>query len=139
MNRFFKQVVYGTTLYYSIIVTVFSIIVLLANSAEKTISLDPIRILCFLPFCICFAIGNALLKYKNVEAITRWSVHFVLTVGGAFLFIILPAKLNTSSGNFMGFVFITVLYIIGVIFSAILTSRIKKSIKADKELKSKIK
>jgi hypothetical protein len=39
----------------------------------------------------------------------------------------------------MGFVFITVLYIIGVLFSAILTSRIKKSIKADKELKSKIK
>jgi FtsH-binding integral membrane protein len=72
-----------------------------------------------------------------VDAITRWAVHFVLTVAGAFLFIILPAKLNSGSGNFMGIVFIIAIYFVGVLLTAVLSSRIKKTIKQDKDLKSR--
>ena len=136
MNLFLKKVIQKSTLYYTLIVTFFSIIVLITNSSEDTISIDPSRTLLFFPFCVCFALANTLLQYKNIEAVTRWLVHFVLTVLSAFIFIILPADLNSGSGNFMGLVFILVIYFIGLLFSAILSSRIKKSIKLDNELKT---
>ena len=139
MNHFFKSVVTKSSLYYTVIVSLFSFIVLISNTSEESLAVDPARILWFLPFCICFGIANTVLKYKEVGALTRWSVHFVLTVAGAFLFIILPADLDAGSGNFMGMFFVLAIYFIGVLFSAILTSRIKKSIKQDNELKSKTK
>ncbi len=136
MNQFFKNVVSKSTLYYTVIVALFSFIVLISNSSEETISVDPARILWFLPFCICFAIANTVLEYKSIEAVTRWLVHFISTAGGAYLFIILPAELDTGSGNFMGLVFILIIYLVGVFFSALLSSRIKKSLKQDREIKS---
>ena len=139
MNNFAKNVIYKSCIYYTISVALFSIIVLFSNSSEETISLDPSRILLFLPFCICFAIANTVLKYKNIEAVTRWLIHSVLTIGSAFLFIILPADLESSSGNFMGIVFIIVAYLIGVLFIKILSSRVKKTLIQDKELKTKSK
>lgn len=134
MSNFFKKVINKSALYYTIIVAVFSIIVLLSNSDKETVFVDPARILYFLPFCVCFAIANTVLQYKTIEAITRWLLHFVLTVLGAFLFIILPANLDSSSGNFMGIILILAIYLVGVLFSVILTSRIRKSLKQDKEL-----
>ena len=137
MNRFFNKVLGKSTLYYTIIVAVFNIAVLITNSSDETIFVNPSRILWFLPFSICFAVANTVLQYKNIEAITRWGIHFVLTVVSAFLFIVLPADLNTDSGKFMGFIFISAIYIVGVLFTAILTSRIKKTINQDIQLKSK--
>lgn len=137
MNQFFKNVVAKSTLYYTVIVAVFSMVILITNSSEETVFVNPARILWFLPFCICFAIANTVLQYKNIEAITRWAVHFILTVISAFLFVILPAELNTGSGNFMGVMFIIAIYLAGVLLTAILSSRIKKTIKQDKDLKSK--
>ena len=137
MNNFFKSVINKSGIYYTISVAIFSIIMLFSNSTADTVSMDPSRILLFLPFCICFAIANTVLKYQNVEAFTRWLIHSVLTIGSAFLFIILPADLETSSGNFMGIVFIIVAYLIGVLFIKILSSRVKKTLIQDKELKSK--
>ena len=137
MKLFIKSVTTKTSLYYTFIVTLFSIIVLLSNTSAENISLDPSRVLWFLPFCICFAISNTVLKYKNIESVTRWAIHSILTITSAFLFIILPADLNTSSGNFMGIILIIAIYLFGILLSAILSSRIKKSIKQDNELKSK--
>ena len=139
MNKFAKNVIYKSCIYYTISVALFSIIVLFSNSSEETISLDPSRILLFLPFCICFAIANTVLKYINIEAVTRWLIHSVLTIGSAFLFIILPADLESSSGNFRGIVFTIVAYLIGVLFIKILSSRVKKTLIQDKELKTKSK
>ena len=65
MKEFFKKVINKSTLYFTVIVALFSFIVLIANSSEETVSVDPARILWFLPFCICFAIANALMHYKN--------------------------------------------------------------------------
>ena len=140
MKQFFSNVIRKTTLYYSIIIIVFSSLVLFANSSESTITLDPSRILLFLPFCIALAIANTLLGYKDeVEAITRWSVHFVLTTLGAFLFIILPADLASSSGNFIGLVIVIALYMVGVLLYNIIGRRIRRTIEQDKQLRSRSK
>ncbi len=135
MKSFFKSVLNKSTLYYTVIIVLFTFVFLINNSAESEISLDPSRILLFLPFSILFAIANTLLTYKNIEAVTRWGVHFALTVISAFMFIILPADLPTSSGNFIGIVMIIVAYIIGVLIFAIFARRVKNTLQEDKKLK----
>ncbi len=135
MKSFFKSVLNKSTLYYTVIIVLFTFVFIINNSAESEISLDPSRILLFLPFSILFAIANALLTYKNIEAVTRWGVHFALTVISAFLFIILPADLPTSSGNFIGIVVIIVAYIIGVLIFAFFARRVKNTLQEDKKLK----
>lgn len=135
MKSFFKSVLNKSTLYYTVIIVLFTFVFLINNSAESEISLDPSRILLFLPFSISFAIANTLLTYKNIEAVTRWGVHFALTVISAFLFIILPADLPTSSGNFIGIVMIIVAYIIGVLIFAFFARRVKNTLQEDKKLK----
>lgn len=135
MKSFFKSVLNKSTLYYTVIIVLFTFVFLINNSTESELSLDPSRILLFLPFSISFAIANTILKYKDIEAVTRWSVHFALTVISAFLFIILPADLPTSSGNFIGIVMIIVAYIIGVLIFAFFARRVKNTLQEDKKLK----
>jgi hypothetical protein len=135
MKSFFKSVLNKSTLYYTIIIVLFTFVFLVNNSAESGISLDPSRILLFLPFSISFAIANTLLTYKNIEAFTRWGVHFALTVISAFIFIILPADLPTSSGNFIGMVMIVAIYLIGVLIFNFFARRVKKTLQEDKVLK----
>jgi hypothetical protein len=135
MKSFFKSVLNKSTLYYTIIIVLFTFVFLVNNSAESQISLDPSRILLFLPFSISFAIANTLLTYKNIEAFTRWGVHFALTVISAFIFIILPADLPTSSGNFIGMVMIVAIYLIGVLIFNFFARRVKKTLQEDKVLK----
>ena len=135
MKSFFKSVLNKSTLYYTIIIVLFTFVFLVNNSAESQISLDPSRILLFLPFSISFAIANTLLTYKNIEAFTRWGVHFALTVISAFIFIILPADLPTSSGNFIGMVMTVAIYLIGVLIFNFFARRVKKTLQEDKVLK----
>ncbi len=136
MKSFFKSVLNKSTLYYTILITLFSLIILINNSGASEISLDPSRIILFLPFCIIFAIANTLLSNKNVEAVTRWGVHFALTTISAFIFIILPADLPSSSGNFIGMVMIVAGYLIGVLLYALFARRIRNTIREDKKLKN---
>lgn len=139
MKQFTKSVFSKATAYFTIAVLIFSALTLLSFSDAESISLDPFRIICILPFCICLAIANTTLKYNKIEAVTRWLVHSVLTILGAFIFLILPAELPESSGNFMGFILILFAYIIGVLLYALFSKRIKSTIKEDAKLKSRSK
>ena len=139
MKEFFKSVATRASIYYTVLVSVFCVLVLFTNASEETVSTDPARLVLFLPFCICFALANTVMKYKSIEAVTRWLLHAVLTILGAFIFIILPSGVDTGSGNFMGLVLIVAIYFIGILFSAILTARVRRSLKEDKELSKKSK
>lgn len=141
MKQFTKNVIFKASVYYTVIVILFSVVMLLTFAGEDSISLDPFRTICILPFCICFAIANTTLKYKNIEAVTRWILHCILTILGAFIFLILPAELPESSGNFMGFILILVSYVIGVLIYTLFTKRIRNTLSEDAKLKnnSKIK
>ncbi len=137
MKNFFKMTALRSAVYFTIAVTLFSLAVIFTNSGAEALALDPSRVLCLLPFCICFAVANTTMKYKNIEAFTRWLIHAALTVIGAFLFIILPAGFEQSSGKFMGFMIVAVVYGIGVLIYAIFAVRVKNAINEDKKLKKK--
>ena len=134
MKKFCKTALVKSAIYFTIATIIFSLLVLFGNSGAEQIALDPQRVLCIYPFCLIFGIANTLVVNKNIDGAVRWIVHAVLTVCGAFLFLILPAGLEGSSGNFMGFALILFVYGIGVLFYALITKRVRAAIAEDKKL-----
>ncbi len=139
MKQLIKKTLSLSTVYYTIAVIAFSAVMMLSHSAESVLSLDPSRILYIYPFCLSFSAANVILKHTNIHAVTRWIMHFVLTVAGAYLFIILPAELEASSGNFMGLMIIFALYIAGALITVLFSKRIKSALREDSEIKQNAK
>ena len=137
MKSFIKKVCVRSPLYFTIGILLYSLAMISVYANDDSLSLDPWRVICLLPFCIAFAIANTAMQYKNIEAFTRWLIHIFLTVIGAFVFIILPADLEGSSANFMGLIIILALYIAGILIYALFNIRIKAAIKEDSRLKNK--
>lgn len=134
MKKICKTALVKSAIYFTIATIIFSLLVLFGNSGAEQIALDPQRVLCIYPFCLIFGIANTLVVNKNIDGAVRWIVHAVLTVCGAFLFLILPAGLEGSSGNFMGFALILFIYGIGILFYALITKRVRAAIAEDKKL-----
>ena len=134
MKKFCKTASVKSTIYFTIATIIFSLLVLLGNSGAEQIALDPQRVLCIYPFCLIFGVANTLVVNKNIDGAVRWIVHAVLTVCGAFIFLILPAGLEGSSGSFMGFALILFIYVIGVLFYALINKRVRAAIAEDKKL-----
>ena len=139
MKHLLKKIFLFSTVYYTIGILAFCSIMIISHTSESALSLDPSRILYIYPFCLAFAAANVILKHSNMQVVSRWILHFLLTVAGAYLFIIIPAELEASSGNFMGLMIILALYLVGVVFSALLSKRIKSAIREDAEIKKNLK
>ena len=139
MKHLLKKIFLFSTVYYTIGILAFCSIMIISHTSESSLSLDPSRILYIYPFCLAFAAANVILKHSNMQVVARWTLHFLLTVAGAYLFIIIPAELEASSGNFMGLMIILALYLVGVVFSALLSKRIKSAIREDAEIKKNLK
>ena len=139
MKRFCKTAMINSSVYFTIAAILFSIMVLFGNSGAEQIALDPTRVICIYPFCLLFAIANTLVTYRNIDAALRWISHAVLTVCGAFIFLILPAGFDSGAGNFMGFALITFSYIIGILLYALFHKRVKTAIAEDRKLTRKSK
>lgn len=137
MKKFCKTSLIKSSVYFTVATVIFSLLVLIGNSGADQISLDPLRVLWIYPFCLSFALANTLITYKNIDASVRWITHAVLTVCGAFLFLILPAGLETGSGNFMGFALITFAYVVGILLYALIHKRVRSAIAEDRKLVQK--
>ena len=139
MKKFLKTASTRSAIYFTIATVIFSLLVLFGNSGAESISLDPKRVICIYPFSLLFAAANTLVTNKNLDGALRWILHATLTVCGAFLFLILPAGLEGSSGNFMGFALILFIYVVGVLMYALINKRVKTAIAEDRQLSQETK
>ena len=135
MKQLLKKTLCFSTIYYTLAIIAFSTIMLISHTDESSLALDPSRILYIYLFCLSFATANVILKHTNMQAIARWILHLILTVAGAYMFIILPAELESSSGNFMGLMIILALYVVGVLLTLLFSVRIKRAMREDAEIK----
>lgn len=139
MKEFFKKVTLRACVYYTILVGIFSLVLIFMYSAEDTdLALDPTRVLLFLPFCVSLATAGAVLKGDKMSAPARWFLHAILVIGGAFLFLLLPANMPGAQ-NLVGFFLIAIAYTFFALFYAIFKKRIRTSIEEDKVLREKSK
>ena len=135
MKQLLKKTLCFSTIYYTLAIIAFSTIMLISHTDESSLALDPSRILYIYLFCFSFATANVILKHTNMQAVAKWILHLILTVAGAYMFIILPADLESSSGNFMGLMIILALYVVGVLLTLLFSVRIKRAMREDAEIK----
>jgi hypothetical protein len=90
-----KKISLHTTVYFTVITVIQLGSWMLANGASGGYS--PLRVLCMLPFAALFALANVNYKYGEGSASLRVLLHFLLTVGGAFVFLYLPSRQTGDS------------------------------------------
>ena len=139
MSEFIKKALVRTCVYFTVVVSVFSLVLLfMYSSGDTALALEPLRVILFVPFSLCFATANVLFKTESISKATRWFLHALLTICGAFFFLLLPAKM-TGSQNLVGFVLIAIAYLIFVVFFTLFKKRVKESAAEDRILREKSK
>ena len=136
-KKFIRSSLLRTAIYYTVLVFVFSLIIAIVHSGEEHgAGLDAFRIVMFLPFCFLFGCANTLLKRDRPDPIVRWILHLLLTVGGIFFFLLLPAGIKGSAA-FTGLILMIAIYVVAAVIIGVNASRLKKTIAKDKKLRSR--
>ena len=123
---FVRPILRLACIYYTI--TTFLLIFLFwLISNNITRAMHPIALMLILPFCICFATANTLWRRTVLSGFLAVLLHYVLSVGGAFLFLFLPNKNPgaPASGALILFLVITSIYAIIMSVIGYMRRRIK--------------
>ena len=95
---------------------------------DTTLGVQPVILLAILPFAFFFAVANTIYRYTEIKFGYKALIHYILTVGGTFLFLYLPNKDPQQRGSVMLVLFLifTVAYflIMGTIWT--IKARIKR-------------
>ena len=116
---YLKKILIHSCIYFS--VTTFLLLFLyFALSLDLSTGIHPAAQICIFPFSFLLATANVFFKYAQDWGIGwRVSIHYCLTLGGAFVCLYLPNKTDGATGSqgLVLFVVMTVLYavIMGVI------------------------
>ena len=97
--------------------------------------MNPIALICILPFAICFATGNICMTDCKWSTYLKVLVHYTLTVGGAFLCLYLPNRADgqTAAQGFILFMALSVIYTVVMAIIAFVRARIHR---VDREQKA---
>lgn len=82
----------------------------------------PLNFLLIFPFSLCFSLANYLHRSTKMGGFVKFILHFLLTGGGFFCFLYLPAFWKSSSSNSI-LVFVAVLVLYLILYGAVLLFR----------------
>lgn len=107
-------------------------------SKDTTHGIQPLPFLLMLPFSFLFALANAELSRAPMPKVLRVAIHYILTVGGAFVCLYLPNRGSgsTSSQGLVLFFVFTALYAVIMIPLLILSARARHVKRDETEYKS---
>ncbi len=116
---YLKKIGAHTCIYFTAI-TFLLLFLYFALSLDLSTGINPVAQICILPFSFLLATANIFFKYATDWGIGwRVSIHYCLTLGGAFVCLYLPNKVEgaSSSQGLILFVVMTVLYavIMGIV------------------------
>lgn len=107
-----KSILRATCTVYTVIVLSLCVILLFA-SENLARAVSPVNFLLILPFSFVFSAANYVDGHSKLHQFPKSLIHFVLTVGGFFCFLYLPAFSGASESNsLVVFAVFTVLYLI---------------------------
>ena len=126
----FKKILTRSCIYFSVICSFYAFVMLAFYGAEG--GLGAFRVLLFIP--LAFALGTASVQLTDAkyDKAYRRLLHALLKVGGAILFLLLPAGLKGSQ-NLTGGVLILVGYVMIVLVSSLFKKRVSKALEEDKK------
>ena len=110
---YLKKIGVHTCIYFTA-TTLILLFLYFALSIDLTSGIHPLAQICILPFSFLLATANVFFKYAaDWEIGWRLSIHYCLTLGGAFICLYLPNKGNGGGSNgLVLFIVMTVLYAI---------------------------
>jgi len=122
-----KKIALHTCVYYTA-VTFFLLFLYWLLNLNLNRGMNPIALICILPFSLCFAAGNICMTCSPLKTYLKLILHYLLTVGGAFLCLYLPnrAEGQTAAQGFVLFVALSVFYIVVMGVIGFVRARIRR-------------
>ena len=135
-KEWIQKILVRTCVYFT--VTTFVILIVNWIMAGLAEGMRPLALILILPFSLCFAVGNVLLRYGKLQKPLAVVLHFILTVGGVFMCLYLPIRPenSTAAGAFLFFALLTLIYVIIMGTIGIFKSRAGRLKRDSKEYKS---
>ncbi len=85
----------------------------LTGVSENSAGISPMNFLLIFPFALCFSLANHLLRSEKLGGFPKFLLHFLLTIGGFFVFLYLPAfPGGKSSSSVLVLFIVTIVYLI---------------------------
>ena len=128
---YYKQIALYACVYYTVTTFLLSFIYWALNTGNVTSGFDLVALVLVFPFSLFFSAANTLYRHAQMKKGWRLLLHFVLTVGGAFLCLYLPNK-APEQGAFGAIVILMVFTIVyWIVMGAVLgvsarTRRVKR-------------
>ena len=97
-KEFFKRIALGSCVYYTAVTFLVLFIYFILNF-DLADGMQALALIAILPFAVCFASANTIYRHTSLAKWLRVMIHYMLTVGGAFLFLYLPNKDPQQSGK----------------------------------------
>lgn len=132
-RRYLKKIALHSCVYYTA-VTFFVLFLYVLLMRDLSRGLQAFALIMFLPFSICFASANIIYRETPLSKWARVTLHYLLTVGGAYVFLYLPNKDPQQSGAaaLVLFLIFTLIYVIIMSIVLGVSSRIHR-VKRDEE------
>ena len=108
---------------------------ILTGIADK-VAISSISFLLIFPFSVCFAAANELLRTERLNGLLKFVFHAVLTIGGFFCFLYLPAfSGNGGASSLVVLAVFALLYFAVYGAIALFRSRWKKQLRMEADYK----
>lgn len=115
------------------VILLFLCLILTAVSEGTAAAVSPLNFLLVFPFAVCFASANYIDKKTRLSGFIKFLLHFILTVGGFFFFLLLPISYgNSESNSFLLLCFFAVCYLIVYGTILLFRKRWKKEFESEK-------
>ena len=122
-----KRIALGTCIYYTAATFLILFLYFVLN-VDTTMGVQPVILLAILPFAFFFSVANTIYRHTEINFGWKVLIHYLLVVGGTFLFLYLPNKDPQQRASFALILFLlfTVVYflVMGTIWT--IKARIKR-------------
>ena len=90
-KNYWKQISLFACVYYTA-ATFLILFLYFALNADLSSGMHPLALIAILPFAFLFSAANTLYRESKIKKVYRVLLHYLLTIGGAMLFLYLPNK-----------------------------------------------
>ncbi|MBE6629288.1 MAG: DUF3021 domain-containing protein [Ruminococcaceae bacterium] len=122
-----KRILLGTCVYYTVVTFLILFLYFLINF-DLSAGVHPVALITILPFAFFFSVANTIYRHTELPTWAKLLLHYVLTVGGAFVCLYLPNKnpSQQTAASMLLFAVFTVIYfvIMGIVLAV--AARIKR-------------
>lgn len=137
MKSIIKRVLIHTCIYFTL-TSLLLLFIYWVVSKDTSHGIQPLAFLLMLPFSCFFSVANAEFSLAPMPKAVRVAIHYMLTVGGAFVCLYLPNRESgsTSSQGLVLFFAFTALYAAVMIPLLIISARAKRITRDETEYTS---